>query len=102
MLALAERRLAEVQAGSGHLLLLAGEAGIGKTRLLRALQDLAASEGFDLWSAAAFPQDVELSAGLLLDLGHVLARSERADVAACGQGARFGVGRSVASALRIG
>jgi DNA-binding CsgD family transcriptional regulator/tetratricopeptide (TPR) repeat protein len=84
LLALAERRLAEVRAGSGHLMLLAGEAGIGKTRLLRAVQELAAEQGFALWAAGAFPQDVELSAGLLLDLGHAMSRSGRADVAARG------------------
>ena len=43
LLALAERRLAAVRAGHGHLLLLAGEAGIGKTRLLQAVQQLAAT-----------------------------------------------------------
>ena len=36
------------------------------------------------WSAAASPQDVELSGGLLLDLGHAMARSEGPDVAARG------------------
>jgi len=71
--------------GSGHLLLLAGEAGIGKTRLLHALQEQAKVEGFALWAAGAFPQDVELSAGLLLELGHAMSRSDRADVAARGQ-----------------
>ena len=78
-------RLPRVHEGSGHLLLLAGEAGIGKTRLLHALQELAAAQGFALWAAGAFPQDVELSAGLLLDLGHAMSRSDRADVAARGQ-----------------
>ena len=34
--------------------------------------------------AAAFPQDAELSAGLLLDLGHAMSRSPRADVAVRG------------------
>ena len=34
LLALAERRLAEAADGRGHVLFLAGEAGIGKTRLL--------------------------------------------------------------------
>lgn len=79
LLALAERRLADVREGKGHLLLLSGEAGIGKTRLLHAVQGLA--DGFTLWGAGAFPQDVELSAGLLLDLGYAMSRSADADVA---------------------
>jgi len=85
LLDLVERRLAAARAGEGHLLLLAGEAGIGKTRLLHALQELAEAQGFALWAAGAFPQDVELSAGLLLDLGHAMSRSDRADVAALGE-----------------
>ena len=36
LLDLAERRIAEAAGGRGQLLLLAGEAGIGKTRLMRA------------------------------------------------------------------
>ena len=85
MLALAERRLGAARDGQGGLLLLSGEAGIGKTRLLKSLQDLAGQQGFALWSAGAFPQDVELSAGLLLDLGHAMSRSGRPDVAERGQ-----------------
>jgi predicted ATPase len=37
LLALAERRLGEVAGGRGQLLFVAGEAGIGKTRLLAAV-----------------------------------------------------------------
>ncbi|MGH8826779.1 MAG: ATP-binding protein, partial [Jiangellaceae bacterium] len=85
LLALAERRLATARAGSGHLLLLAGEAGIGKTRLLHAIEELAEAQGCARWATGAFPQDVELSAGLLLDLGHAMSRSDRADVAGRGQ-----------------
>lgn len=85
LLAAAERRLAAARDGDGHVLLLAGEAGIGKTRLLHALQDLAAAQGFSRWAAGAFPQDIELSGGVLLDLGYAMARSDRADVAARGR-----------------
>lgn len=85
VLALAERRLGAARDGQGGLLLLSGEAGIGKTRLLKSLQELAGQQGFALWSAGAFPQDVELSAGLLLDLGHAMSRSGRPDVAERGQ-----------------
>ena len=85
LLALALDRVALAGTGTGGLVLLSGEAGIGKTRLLTAVQDHAAEQGFALWTAAAFPQDVELSAGLLLELGHAMARSDREDVAARGQ-----------------
>jgi DNA-binding CsgD family transcriptional regulator len=80
-LALAQRPLSDALAGRGRFVLLAGEAGIGKTRLLRAVQEQAAAQGFALWSAGASPQDLELSGGLLLDLGHAMARSSRPDVA---------------------
>ena len=86
VLALAEQRLDASEASSGRLLLLAGEAGIGKTRLLHELQGRADARGFSLWSAAASPQDVELAGGLLLDLGHGLARHDAAGVAALGRG----------------
>ncbi len=65
-LALADRRLAEAASGDGQLVLVAGEAGIGKTRLLDAIARRA--KGFTVMRAAAFPGDVQSSAGLLLDL----------------------------------
>lgn len=46
LLALADRRIAEVASGHGHLLLLAGDAGIGKSRLLRAILDKGVAAGF--------------------------------------------------------
>src|SRR5262245_21305327 len=45
LIALAERRVREVAAGRGHLLLLAGEAGIGKTRLLGEIRGRAVGHG---------------------------------------------------------
>jgi DNA-binding CsgD family transcriptional regulator/tetratricopeptide (TPR) repeat protein len=85
VLDVADRRLASASVGIGHLLLLSGEAGIGKSRLVQMVQQHASAEGFELWSAAAFPRDVELSAGLLLDLGHAMARAGSDEVASRGR-----------------
>ena len=46
LLELADRRLAEAGAGRGELLLLAGEAGVGKTRLLDGIRHKARARGF--------------------------------------------------------
>jgi DNA-binding CsgD family transcriptional regulator/tetratricopeptide (TPR) repeat protein len=67
-LALADRRLAETAAGHGLLVLAAGEAGIGKTRLLGSFAGKAQAAGFTVIRAAAYPGDVQSFAGLLLDL----------------------------------
>jgi DNA-binding CsgD family transcriptional regulator len=75
LLALAGRRLAEAAAGEGRLLLLAGESGIGKTRLLAAVARRAEADQMAVARAAAFPGDVQSFAGLLLDLASDLARS---------------------------
>src|SRR4051812_22294528 len=75
LVALAARRSAAAEAGNGHLILLAGEAGIGKTRLLDHLCAQARDSGWRVVRAAAFPRDVEVVAGLLLDLGDELSRS---------------------------
>jgi DNA-binding CsgD family transcriptional regulator/tetratricopeptide (TPR) repeat protein len=78
-LTLAERRLAETAAGTGQLLFVAGEAGIGKTRLLRAIARRAPASNFAVVRAAAFPGDVQSFAGLLLDLaGDLMPASEPA------------------------
>ncbi|TDC56834.1 hypothetical protein E1281_06235 [Actinomadura sp. KC345] len=53
-MALIERRLGEVRRGRGGAVLVTGEAGIGKTRLVRAAADLAAARGFRLaWGRCA-------------------------------------------------
>jgi hypothetical protein len=67
-LTLIGRRLADATAGAGQLLFVAGEAGIGKTRLLGVIARQAQASGFAVARAAAFPGDVQSSAGLLLDL----------------------------------
>ena len=78
-LALIEDRLAGAAAGEGRLLFVAGEAGIGKTRLLSAVARRADASGFAVVRAAAFPDDVQSLAGLLLDLaGNLLPAREPA------------------------
>jgi DNA-binding CsgD family transcriptional regulator/tetratricopeptide (TPR) repeat protein len=71
---LAARRLSEAAAGTGELLFLAGEAGIGKSRLLAEISRRAAGSGFTVITAAAAPGDAEVAAGLLADLGAGLRR----------------------------
>jgi len=76
--ALAGRRLGEAAAGAGQLLFVAGEAGIGKTRLLGSIARHAQASGFAVVRAAAFPGDVQSFAGLLLDLAGDLTRAPAA------------------------
>lgn len=76
LVAVAARRRSAAADGEGQLLLLAGEAGVGKTRLLDHLCSTARDDGWDVVRAAAFPRDVEVVAGLLLDLGDEVARTD--------------------------
>ena len=85
-LALFERRLADAAAGSGQLLFVAGEAGIGKTRLLGVIAGRARAAGFAVGRAAAFPGDVQSFAGLLLDLASDLVAAREPALSALGRG----------------
>lgn len=85
VLALGARRAEAAANGRGHLLFLAGEAGIGKTRLLRAIIHQAEQAGLRAVSAAAFPRDLEISGAMLLDLGDQLSRSADPDWRARGE-----------------
>ncbi|CAN5174565.1 LuxR family transcriptional regulator [soil metagenome] len=75
LLALGRRRAESARGGAGHLLFLAGEAGIGKTRLLGSMARDAEREGMRVIRAAAFSGDLDLPGALLIDLGHGLAAS---------------------------
>jgi DNA-binding CsgD family transcriptional regulator len=68
LLALAERRLGEVAGGRGQMLLLAGEPGIGKTRLLRAVIGQAVAAGFRWAKSDLAPQDQLVALASISDL----------------------------------
>lgn len=67
LLDLADRRLGDVEIGRGQFLLLAGVAGIGKTRLLNAIAHKARERGFDASFGHLAQQDVDLPGGAILD-----------------------------------
>lgn len=73
LLALGRRRTEDARAGHGQLVFLAGEAGIGKSRLLGAISRDATRNGMRVVQAGAFASDLELPGAVLLDLGHALA-----------------------------
>jgi hypothetical protein len=74
LLVLADQRLDDVAAGRGKFLLLAGEAGIGKTRLLAAIQRKAEARGFSAVAGALAPQDRDVPAASILDLARSMTR----------------------------
>ena len=75
MLALAERRLEEAMDGRGHVLFLAGEAGIGKTRLLGSIERRAATLGFRVARGGTYPGDLEVPGAVFLELARVMRRT---------------------------
>ena len=74
LLVLADRRLDDVAAGRGQFLLLAGEAGIGKTRLLAAIRRKAEARGMTAVDGAVAPQDRDVPAASILDLARSMTR----------------------------
>ena len=92
LLALCEQRLSQAAAGAGQLMFVAGEAGIGKTRLLGVIARRAHASGFAVVRASAFPGDAQSFAGLLLDLA--------SDLMAASDPALADLGRSLSSRVR--
>ena len=76
LLALADRRLETARVGHGHVLFLAGEAGIGKTRLLGSIERRAAARGFRVARGGTFPGDLEVPGAVFLELARAMQRTE--------------------------
>jgi DNA-binding CsgD family transcriptional regulator len=76
LLDLAERRLAESAAGHGQFLLLAAEAGIGKSRFMAAVETKARGAGFRTAAGYLAPQDRDVPAASLLDMARSMTRAE--------------------------
>jgi len=86
LLELADRRIGEVTAVGGRFLLLSGEAGVGKTRLLGAMERRAEAAGFRTVRGGAYPSDLQVPAAILIDVARALQRQPAvADI-----GARLG------------
>ncbi len=73
----AERRVTAAASGRGQFLLLAGEAGIGKSRLLATIERKARAAGFQGVAGLVAPQDRNVPAASLLDLARTMTRVPR-------------------------
>lgn len=72
--------LKEVAGGAGRLLLLQGPAGIGKTRLLQTISDMARDAGFEIHSARGDDLETGFAYGVLRQLlALLLARLDPAE-----------------------
>jgi DNA-binding CsgD family transcriptional regulator len=70
----AERRVSEAAAGRGRLVLLAGEAGIGKSRLMASVDRRARAVGFVSAAGHVAPQDADVPAASILDIARTMLR----------------------------
>jgi len=72
-LAAVHRVLEHARDGSGQVALIVGEAGVGKSRLLRAMMDEARSSGFFVLHGASFEAETSIPYAPLLDLVRLFA-----------------------------
>src|SRR5689334_17823344 len=75
LLHLAERRIDEAAAGRGHMLLVAGEAGLGKTRLLHSVERRAEGRGFRVAQGDLSPNDGEVPLASIRDLARTMSQN---------------------------
>jgi DNA-binding CsgD family transcriptional regulator len=76
-LEIATARLEDAAAGHGRTVLLAGEAGVGKTRLLGAILRQARAAGFDTAKGDIAPHDRDVPGALLRDLARTMRETPR-------------------------
>jgi DNA-binding CsgD family transcriptional regulator len=67
--------LAHAREGNGRVALIVGEAGVGKSRLLRAMIDEARAQGYFVLQGACFEAERSIPYGPLLDLVRLFASS---------------------------
>ncbi|MFP5343734.1 MAG: helix-turn-helix transcriptional regulator [Candidatus Limnocylindria bacterium] len=94
LLVLADRRIAEVAEGSGRFLLLAGDAGLGKSRLVASIERRAVAAGFRSFRGGTYPSDLQVAAAVLLDLARSLRRSAPGEGIGAALAARLDAGAS--------
>jgi DNA-binding CsgD family transcriptional regulator len=70
-----ERVLSRTRDGTGNVALIVGEAGVGKSRLLRAMTDDARGAGFFVMQGSAFEAEHTIPYAPLLDMVRLLAGS---------------------------
>jgi len=75
LLALADRRIAEATAGHGGLLLVSGEPGIGKTRLIQSIRQKAREAGFVGVEGGLVPHDSLLTLAAVFDMARTMKLS---------------------------
>lgn len=75
LLDLADRRLSDAVGSRGQLLLIAGEAGIGKSRFLGAVNQKARARGVEPLYGELAPQDLAVPGASILDLARAMVRS---------------------------
>ncbi|HET9681146.1 MAG TPA: BREX system ATP-binding domain-containing protein, partial [Candidatus Limnocylindrales bacterium] len=82
LLVLADQRITDARAGRGSLTLLAGEPGIGKTRVLQSIIQKAKAAGFRTAKGDLSPQDSLVPLASVLDLARSASTEAFGDLGA--------------------
>jgi DNA-binding CsgD family transcriptional regulator len=101
LLVLADRRIGEAAARHGSLLLLAGEPGIGKTRVVGAVIQKARAAGFRVAKGDLSPQDSLVPLASILDLARTMRAEAFGDLGPDLLGVRGGKGADSLGSRRI-